>query len=164
MTCVSTSSYSIHINGKAFGNITPSRGLRQGDPLSPYLFLLCAEGFTALLAKAEAKGRLHGASIGRRAPTISYLLFVDDSLLFCRATQEEVWGISNILQLYAASSGQCINFEKSSVYFSSNTKGVQRETIKSELGVNEVDRFKSYLGLAKYCIFSFLKDRVWKKI
>ena len=53
MCYVSTSSFSIKINGKAYGNIIPSRGLRQGDPLSPYLFLLCAEGFTSLLAKAE---------------------------------------------------------------------------------------------------------------
>ena len=53
MCCVSTSSFSIKINGKAYGNIIPSRGLRQGDSLSPYLFLLCAKGFTSLLAKAE---------------------------------------------------------------------------------------------------------------
>ena len=83
---------------------------------------------------------------------------------------EEVRCISNTLQLYAASSGQCINFEKSLVYFSSNTQGVQREVIKNELGVKEVDRFESYLGLptlvgrAKYRTFSFLNDRVRKKI
>ena len=53
MCCVSTSFFSIKINGKAYGNIIPSRGLRQGDPLSPYLFLLYAEGFTSLLAKAK---------------------------------------------------------------------------------------------------------------
>ena len=170
MTCVSTPSFSVCINGKAFGNIKPTRGLRQGDPLSPYLFLLCAKGFTALLTKEEVERRLHGVSIGRRAPTISHLLFADDFLPFCRATMEEVRCISDTLQLYAASSGQCINFEKSSVYFSSNTQGVQREAIKNELGVKEVDRFESYLGLptlmgrAKYITFSFLKDRVWKKI
>ena len=121
MSCVTSTSFSVRINGKAFGNIQPTRGLCQGDPLSPYLFLLCAEGFSSLLAKAQDGGRLHGVSICRRASCISHLLFADDSLLFCRANQEEVQVISETLQTYAAASGQCINFEKSLVFFSSNT-------------------------------------------
>ena len=78
--------------------------------------------------------------------------------------------ISEVLQTYAASSGQCINFEKSFIYFSSNTRGEQRERIKTVLGIKEVDRFESYLGLpilvgrSKYQTFSYLKDRFWKKI
>ena len=82
ISCVTTP-FSVRINGKAYGNIIPSRGLRQGDPLSPYLFLLCVEGFTSLLSKAEAEGRLHGIQICRRAPCISNLLFANDSLIFC---------------------------------------------------------------------------------
>ena len=78
--------------------------------------------------------------------------------------------VIDILQLYADSSSQCINFEKSSIYFSSNTGGRQRNMIKSMLGVKEVEKFESYLGLptllgrSKYQAFSFLKDRVWKKM
>lgn len=60
MECVTTPSFSILINGKPYGNISPSRGLRQGDPLSPYLFLLCAEGFTSLVEKADLEGGIHG--------------------------------------------------------------------------------------------------------
>ncbi|XP_050241207.1 uncharacterized protein LOC126690119 [Quercus robur] len=170
MSCVSTPSISVRINGKAYGNIIPSRGLRQGDPLSPYLFLLCAEGFTSLLSKAEFEGRLHGVQICRRAPCISHLLFADDSLIFFQANQEEVQEVSNTLHLYAEASGQCINFEKSSAYFSSNTSERQRQWIKQALGVREVDRFDSYLGLltlvgrAKYQTFAYLKERVWKKL
>ena len=83
MSCVSSTSFSILINGKPFGMINPTRGLQQGDPLSPYLFLLCVEGFTSLLQKAELEGNIHGVSICRSAPKISHLLFADDSLLFC---------------------------------------------------------------------------------
>ena len=170
MCCVTTPTYSILINGKTYGNITPSRGLRQEDPLSPYLFLLCTEGFTSLLLKAEMEKRIQGVSICREAPRITNLLFADDSLIFCQTKQCEVQVISKILQVYAKASGQCINLEKSSVFFSSNTPSDQKDWIKESLGVKEVDRFESYLGLptlegrAKYHSFAFLKDRAWKKL
>ena len=97
MTCITTPSFSVLINGKPFGCISPSKGLRQGDPLSPYLFLLCAKGFTALLAKAKLEERVHCVSICRRAPRISHLLFADDSLFFCQATRREVIAVTDIL-------------------------------------------------------------------
>ena len=65
MSCVTSPSFSVLINGKPYGLIHPSRGIRQGDPLSRYLFLLCAEGFTSLLQKAELEGIIHGVSICR---------------------------------------------------------------------------------------------------
>ena len=135
MTCVTTTSFSILLNGKPYGNVLPFRGIRQGDPLSPYLFLLCAEGFTSLLAKAENDGKLHKASICRGAPKVSNFLFADDSLLFCRTTKNEVEVISEVLQTYANVSGQCINLEKSSVFFSSNTSVSQKHDILRVLGV-----------------------------
>ena len=95
--CITTPTFSILVNGKPYGNIHPSKGLRQGDHLSPYLFLLHAEGFTSLLAKAELEGRINGVSICRRAPKVSNLLFADDSLLFCQTTQTEVMAIAEIL-------------------------------------------------------------------
>ena len=78
--------------------------------------------------------------------------------------------INEVLQIYANAMGQCINMEKSLVYFSSNTQGSQRDEIVSLLGVKEVERFESYFGLptlvgqAKYQTFSFSKERVWKKL
>ena len=65
MGCVTTAQFSVLINGTPYGNFSPSRGLRQGDPLSPYLFLLCTEGFTSLLQKSELEGRIKGVSVCR---------------------------------------------------------------------------------------------------
>ena len=141
MTFVTTTSFSILLNGKPYGNVTPIREIRQGDPLSPYLFLLCAEGFTSLLVKAESNGKIHGASICKGAPKISNLLFANDSLLFYRVTQNEVEVFFEMLQAYANVSGQCINLEKSSIFFSKNTSASQKEGILRILGVQEVNRF-----------------------
>ena len=121
MSCVTTPSFSILMNGKSHCMIHPARGIRQGDPLSPYLFLLCAEGFTALLAKAELDGKITGVSICRGAPRVTNLLFADNSLLFHQATPREGEVAAEILQTYERASGQSINLEKSSVFFSNNT-------------------------------------------
>ena len=87
MKCVSTPSFSVGIDGKAYRNVIPSRGLRQGNPLSSFFFFffffICAKGFTSLLAKVELDGRLHGVAVCRNAPCITNLLFADDSLIFC---------------------------------------------------------------------------------
>jgi hypothetical protein len=80
--CISTVSYSILVNGEPHGNIQPSRGLRQGDPLSPYLFLLCAERLHSHIKKAESNGDIQGVSLCRGGPKITHLFFADDKLLF----------------------------------------------------------------------------------
>ena len=170
MSCVTTTSFFVLVNGRPFGNVLPSKGIRQGDPLSPYLFLLCTKGFTSLLDRAEIGRTLHGVSISRNAPKITNLLFADDSLIFSRASSAEINSIVEILQVYAKASGQCINLEKSSMYFSNNTIVSQKQETLGILGVKEVSQFESYLGLptlvgrSKYHTFSFIKDRVWKKL
>ena len=82
------------------GPIIPKRGLHQGCPLSPYLFIICAEGLLALLRQAETSGLINGSKICRGAPSISHLFFADDSFLFFKSTEEETIVIRRILELY----------------------------------------------------------------
>ena len=79
----------------------------------------------------------------KNAPSITNLLFADDSLIFCQANKDEVQVVSDTLQLYAETSGQCINLEKSSVYFGSNVPVEQKEWIIDKLKVKEVEDRKS---------------------
>ena len=117
MMCITSATYSILINGEAQGHITPTRGLRQGDPLSPYLFLLCMEGLHGLIKKATAMGDIRGISICRSGPKLTHLLFADDSLVFCRATVNDCQKLMDILSAYERASGQKINRDKTNLFF-----------------------------------------------
>ena len=68
MRCVSTVTYSVRINGRSQGCVSPTRGLHQGDPLSLYLFLLCAKGLSALLKQSVEQGLLKGVTAYQDTP------------------------------------------------------------------------------------------------
>ena len=114
MMCVTRVEYSVLINGEAKGKINPTRDLRQGDPISPDLFLLCTEGLSAMLKKEERDGQIKGVAVCRGALRVSHLLFADDSIVFCRASVEECDRLIKVLEEYEGDSGQKLNKEKNS--------------------------------------------------
>jgi hypothetical protein len=130
MNCVTSVRYQIKINGDFTEQFTPTRGLRQGDPLSPYLFVICAKGLFALLQDAEANGRITGVRICPASLTITHLFFADDSVLLIKANMEEAMDLRETLELYENYSGQCINTEKLAIMFSKNSKRQQRVLVK----------------------------------
>jgi hypothetical protein len=134
MQCISTVSYSLLINGEPHGFLKPSRGLRQGDPLSPYLFLLCAEGFHSLISQASEQGELQGVALCRKGPRITHLFFADDSLLFTKATTRDCAKLQEILLTYERASGQQVNRDKTTIFFSKATPMGTQEAIKATLG------------------------------
>lgn len=79
MLYVKTVNYNFYFNDSNIGHILLKKGLRQGDPLSPYLFLICVEGLSNMLDAAASNGEVHGCRIAPTAPTVSHLLFADDS-------------------------------------------------------------------------------------
>jgi len=112
--CVTTTSFSVIFNGEPLEKFKPTRGIRQGDPISPYLFLLCAEGLSCLLNKNNDQEK--GIVVAKNAPKISHLLFADDSLLFFKANANGAEEIKMLLNAYCDASGQRINYEKSSIF------------------------------------------------
>ncbi|KAA3472944.1 reverse transcriptase [Gossypium australe] len=154
MNCISTISYPVVLNGVPRKAFTPERGLRQGDPLSPFLFLVCSEGLSTLLRLTSEKWVLRWVKASRRSPQITHLLFTDDCVLFGEATEK----------------GQCVNYRKSTMFFSSNTIDTVQSVISNRLGVKRSNNFKKYLGLPnmvgkrRRLAFQHLKDRIKMKI
>ena len=168
--CITLVTYSLLINREPLGDIKPSRGIRQGDPLSPYLFLLCSEGLHRMIQKATERGAIQGVSICRNGPKLTHLFFANNSLLFCRATTHDCQKVMEILSNYEKVSGQKLNREKTALFFSKSTPCELQQEIMELLGVNELKQYEEYLGLPalvgrnKRASFDRLKQKVWKRL
>ena len=131
MECVRTVSYFVLINGELRGYFHPSKGLRQGDPISPYPFLLCAEGLNTLLARASQTKTIQGLSISRGGPQLTHIFFANDSVLFCRPNMQKCNAILEILRKYEKASGQQVNQDKTIIFFNASTRSSTQDEIKT---------------------------------
>lgn len=133
--CVSSVSHVVVINGEPSDFFMPDRGLRQGDPISTHLFIICADVFSHLIQMEVNRGSLQGIWVCRRAPEVSHLLFADDDILFSREDDRDAQAIRRVLEFYSGASGQQINFSKSEVVISAN---VQQSSALLEVKLVEV--------------------------
>jgi hypothetical protein len=105
-TCISFFSFSILINGNSFGLLFPERCLRQGDPLSPFMFILRSKVLSRLLYREEHLDNIRGLKIAINNPTIHHLLFIDDLLIFGKASLTEACSFKLCLDKYCLWSRQ----------------------------------------------------------
>ncbi|RVX16394.1 LINE-1 reverse transcriptase-like [Vitis vinifera] len=146
--CISTAKFSILVNGVPAGFFPSSKGLRQGDPLSPYLFVMGMEVLSALIRRAVRGGFVSGCSLkgrGGLVMEVSHLLFADDTIIFCEAKKEYLTSLSWILAWFEAASGLRINLAKSELIPIGEVEEIEEMAV--ELGCKVGALPSVYLGL-----------------
>ena len=170
MSCVSTVSISILFNGEALNPIYPSKGIRRGDPLSPYLFILCMD-FLGQLIEEKCNAKLwQPVKASQSGPAFSHLFFADELLLFAKADYINCSTIRDVLDDFCSISGQTVSEAKSKVYFSPNVDKDTRDSLCDILGFTSTPSLGRYLGIplkhpsSSSQDFNFVLDRVKQKL
>lgn len=148
MNCISSASLAILWNGQKLSSFTPSRGLRQGDPLSPYLFVLTMEVLGHSIQRQVIDRSWRPIKLSKEGPPISHIFFADDLLLFGETSYSQARVIEHVLTEFCAFSGQRVNRNKSKVWFSPNTPSYLKHTIQSAFHIPVTKDFGMYLGVS----------------
>ncbi|CAN1132549.1 Transposon TX1 uncharacterized 149 kDa protein [Linum perenne] len=164
--CLRTVNFSVLINGETSDPFKPTRGIRQGDPLSPYLFIILSNSLSFLIEKGINEGSLKGLTLNSGCPTLTHVLFADDTIIFGDASVAEAMKIRSTMERYANITGQVINNEKSSIMFGRHTPQGLKDIIVRHLGFNTILPFGKYLGVptewgrSKKEVFQYLMERM----
>ena len=126
MNLISSTFFSILVNGVPSQPISPSRGIRQGEPLSPFLFVIMAEGLGRYIMASIQNGSLQGLPLHGLQPTASHSQFVDDTLLMNTPTVQEAIKLSSILSDFSEASGTTFNLAKSKLFFFNSPVAIQQ--------------------------------------
>lgn len=145
--CMEMSKVTILVNGQGDGFLKPTRGLRQGCPLSPYLFILVMEFLTKHFNESLRDRNIQGIRLAHSAPKITHLMYADDLIIFGEATVAEVRQIKGILDLFGDYSGLVVNPQKSTIWFSGNCEPEAREMIMAEFEAKLAQEQEKYLGI-----------------
>jgi hypothetical protein len=161
--CISSVRFSVLINGSPSGFFGSSRGVRQGDPLSPFLFVLVMEAFSRMITSIYSRGLILGFSVGSRGHNrveVSHLLFADDTLVFCGADDSQIRYMGALLVCFEAVSGLKVNLSKSALILVGSL--VEVDQLAGGLGCGTADLPLKYLGLPLGA--SFKLKAMWKDL
>lgn len=147
MNCVCNASTAILWNGEPLPSFNPGRGLRQGDPLSPYLFVLCMERLSNMINAKVDQGLWKGISVAKDSTSLTHLFFADDLILFGEATEMNCRNILEVLDNFCDISGQSMNLHKSKMYVSPNLPISEARNLSHICGIALTDDLGNYLGI-----------------
>lgn len=147
MNCVTETSLSILWNGSPLPEFRPTRGLRQGDPLSPYLFVICMEKLSHMINVKVEKNKWCGLKVSKNGPSISHLFYADDLVIFAKDDVEACRNIMITLNLFCDMSGQRINYKKSSLFVSNNVSVSHARDLSSLCSIPLTKDLGIYLGI-----------------
>jgi ribonuclease HI len=168
--CISTVSFRVLFNGEPGKKFFPQRGLRQGDPLSPFLFLFVQDALSLLVKEAIFKREFSGIRLKTGCPWLSHMFFADDSLIFTRLEGDNLLNFLQVLQIFGKASGQNINFDKSGFFLSANATHEDNLRVESLLKMKKLELGSNYLGLpsatgsSKIATLEFIIDRIRNKL
>lgn len=169
MSCLLTTNVYVLWNRQQLKDFKPERGLRQGDPLSPYLFVLCMETLSHSIRTTIESKTWCPCQASRSGPRVSHLFFANDLLLFGEATSRQARVMETILQRCCMESGQKVNLEKSWICYAPNTPIGIGHTISHNFGIPQTKELGSYLGVpllhgrAALTHFRYLMERIQQK-
>lgn len=168
--CISSSTASVVVNGRKGDEFTPTRGLRQGDPMSPYVFILCMEYLSHLITSEVQNGNWNPISPPRGGIKLSHVFFADDLLIFGVNDHQTLLAIARTFQIFSTLSGLQINFSKSKLVFSANSTPILRQQACAALNIEEAPTLGTYLGFPiksgslNKTDLSFILDKVHSKL
>ncbi|KAH9798495.1 reverse transcriptase domain-containing protein [Citrus sinensis] len=147
MECVTTTTMSILWNGEVTEDFYPERGIRQGDPLSPYIFVLCIERLSHGISQAVWEGSWKPIRLAKRGTPLTHLFFADDLLLFAEASLDQASIIDAVLENFCRNSEAKVNKLKTKVFFSKNVQTRDAKLIGDALGFSATKDLGCYLGM-----------------
>lgn len=146
MECLTTATFSILVNRIPWNFFKPNRGLRQGDPISPYIFIICAKYLGRYIYhRASIPKTGMGVKVAKQGPMILFLMFADDCIIFSKASKMAARNVKEVLQDYCMVSSQLVNYHKSLVQFSKGSNRTTRMAIIDTLQIPQSNRLEAIL-------------------